>query len=163
MTLALKRYGLGILACVGALLVTTQLHAILDSGSFLLFLGAVVVSAAYGGLGPGLVVTALSVALIDFFFLGPRFTLRVVATADLILLAVYAAVAVCASWVSEWLRAGRERAEAQAKQAAAVARLFERHLADLERDDAARSEHERLMLLQQDLFNAPSKPPRNVS
>ena len=153
-----QRYAVGVVACVVALLVTTQLHAILDSGSFLLFLGAVVVSAAYGGLGPGLLVTAISVALIDFFFLVPKFSLRVIATADLVLLAVYALVAVCSSWVSEWLRAGRRKAEEQAQQAAAIARLFERHLADLERDDANRSTQERLLLLQQDQLRSSDRP-----
>jgi K+-sensing histidine kinase KdpD len=128
------RYAIAAAASLFALLITTQLHSLLDSGSFMVFLTAVVVAAGYGGLGPGLVATVLSVALIDFFFLAPRFSLRLVARADVLLLAVYALVAVFTSYFGEWLRAARRKAEDQAQNAAAIARLFERHVADLERE-----------------------------
>jgi K+-sensing histidine kinase KdpD len=128
------RYGAAAAASLAALVVTTQLHPFLDSGSFMVFLTAVVVSAGYGGLGPGLLATVLSVAFIDFFFVAPRYSLRVVARTDVLLLSVYALAAVFTSYFGEWLRAAKRRAESQAESAAAVALLFERHAADLKQE-----------------------------
>ena len=134
-----------------ALLVTTQLHGLLDSGSFMVFLSAVVVSAAFGGLGPGLIATALSIASIDFFFLAPTFSLRLIARADVILLGVYALAAVGSSYVAESLRAARQRAEENAEKAAALARLFERNMGELQKDVSAAA-------LRDDLTSGRSSP-----
>lgn len=153
------RYAAAGAASLFALLVTTQLHALLDSGSFMVFLTAVVVSAGYGGLGPGLVATVLSVALIDFFFLAPRFSFQLVARTDVLLVVVYALVAVFTSYFGEWLRAARRKAEDQAQKAAAMALLFERQMTDLERqlDDASPRANPASLLEPWRRFNA--RPP----
>jgi K+-sensing histidine kinase KdpD len=47
------------------------------SAPFLPFIAAVLIASRRGGLGPGLVATALSAAASDFFFVPPLFSLRV--------------------------------------------------------------------------------------
>jgi PAS domain S-box-containing protein len=73
----LKNYGVAI----AVIFLATGLMLVLDPYSeltkspFLLFFGATTISAWYGGRGPGLVATALSALLSNYFFLEPLFTL----------------------------------------------------------------------------------------
>ena len=90
-----------------------------------LFLAAIVVSAWYGGLGPGLVTSAIAV-LVKVYFILPPAGLRVSDVADVAYLLVFVLVAMlvsaltgelrCANAVKEELtvreRAAREEAEA---------------------------------------------------
>ncbi len=72
----LLRYGVAVLAVAGALNLKLLLVPWLERESpFPFFLAAVMVSAWYGGLKPGLLATVLSVPVIDFFFLEPIYTL----------------------------------------------------------------------------------------
>lgn len=69
----LVRYGIAVLvvAAIGGV----KLMIAPEDGSeapFLLLLGTVLISAWYGGLGPGLVATGLAVALANFAFMPPR-------------------------------------------------------------------------------------------
>ena len=67
------RYGVAALAVGVALLVKVLLDPLtVQDTPFLLVFGAIMVSAWYGGLGPGLLATAASVLITDFFFLYPR-------------------------------------------------------------------------------------------
>jgi signal transduction histidine kinase len=72
-----KRYGFAILSTLIALglmlLLDPYLH--LTQASFLLFFGAVTLSAFYGGRSPGLVATVLSSIFANYYFLEPRFSL----------------------------------------------------------------------------------------
>ena len=66
------RYGVAALvvgAAVGVKLLLDPLTA--QDTPFLLILGAIMVSAWYGGLGPGLLATGLSALATDYFFLDP--------------------------------------------------------------------------------------------
>jgi signal transduction histidine kinase len=69
------RYGASALAFGAAWLLTYALWPWLDPASTSLFFAAVMVAAFYGGLGPGLLATALSTLTIDFFFTPPFNTL----------------------------------------------------------------------------------------
>jgi PAS domain S-box-containing protein len=73
---ALGRYGLAIAATGGALvfmlLMDPALH--LNQASFLLFFGAVTLSAFYGGVKPGIVSTLFASLAANYFFLAPQFT-----------------------------------------------------------------------------------------
>jgi PAS domain S-box-containing protein len=72
----LSRYGVAVAAVTTLTLVKLLLAPVIERESpFIFFLASVLVSAWYGGLGPGLLATVLAVPLIDFFFLEPVHTL----------------------------------------------------------------------------------------
>ena len=65
---------LGITAAVIAnLLLATSLHAL---PTLFLFLSAIIFAAWFGGVGPGLAATALSILAFDYFFLSPIYSLN---------------------------------------------------------------------------------------
>jgi PAS domain S-box-containing protein len=57
-----------------ALLITSMRPPLMEN-PFIVFLGAVILSALFGGLAPAFVTTALSALLIRLFFIEPRFSL----------------------------------------------------------------------------------------
>lgn len=69
----IQRYGVAVLAVGVALLLMLLLDPwiAMKKTPFILFFGAVMVSAWYGGMGPGLLATLLSAVLSTFFFLHP--------------------------------------------------------------------------------------------
>nr|WP_166395318.1 PAS domain S-box protein [Rubrobacter marinus] len=78
----LARYGSAILAVVLALLLQLLLVPLFGSGPnaspFMMFFAAVMVAAYLGGLGPGLVATALSALLSSYFLLSPQYSLQLI-------------------------------------------------------------------------------------
>lgn len=65
-------YGVAALAVVVALLVKLLLDPLIEGETpFLLFFGALMVSAWFGGLRPGFFATALATFVADYFFLSP--------------------------------------------------------------------------------------------
>lgn len=74
----LRRYGVAVWLSLLALLLTLLLQQPMQQNSpspFLLFFAAVIVSAWYGGLGPALLTTALSVVVSDYFLLSRPYSL----------------------------------------------------------------------------------------
>jgi K+-sensing histidine kinase KdpD len=72
---AIWSYGIAVFS-VGAALVISQWPALhLEAAPVSLFLCAVVLSAWFGGVGPGLLATALSVLAFDYYFLPPMYSL----------------------------------------------------------------------------------------
>src|SRR5205814_9460516 len=67
----LSRYGAAIAISVLALLLAWALDPLLGAGPFALFLGAVMLSAWYGGLVSGLLATGLCALAVDYFFENP--------------------------------------------------------------------------------------------
>jgi PAS domain S-box-containing protein len=67
----------------------------------LLFYPAVVLSAGYGGLGPGLVATALSGLTIAYYWLPPRYSFAVSDLSDLLGLVIFLAVGLLISIINE--------------------------------------------------------------
>ncbi len=100
------RYGLAVLTVVLALLVMFLADPLLNRTPTLLFFAAVMLSSWYGGFGPGLVATGLSVFSVDYFLFPPLFRLSY-AEADILILSVFALTALLISW----LNAARLRAE----------------------------------------------------
>jgi PAS domain-containing protein len=89
----LRRYGVAVLATAAALLCRLALDAVLeDRAVFLLPMLALLVSAWYGGLGPGLLATGLSASVIGFALLEPRWTPTVALLADGLSLVVFVVV-----------------------------------------------------------------------
>ena len=106
------RYGVAILTVTAAFLVTELFLVVLQPTVFLLFLAAVMVTAWYGGLKPGLLATFVSTWIIGFFLLQPRlqFTLS---WSDFLRLTVFVAVATLISALSE----SRKRANESLREA----------------------------------------------
>src|SRR5690242_21559222 len=67
-----RRYGVAVAAVAVALLLKALLSSVLNVDiPFLLFFATVALSAWYGGLGPGLLATALAALSIDYLLLPP--------------------------------------------------------------------------------------------
>ncbi|MEO8397670.1 MAG: DUF4118 domain-containing protein, partial [Chloroflexota bacterium] len=71
---ALAGYGFAVAAVAIALLISLLLPSIFESFPFLLLFMAVTLSAWYGGLGPGLLASVLSIVVANQFFLYPSQT-----------------------------------------------------------------------------------------
>src|SRR5690242_7734746 len=91
------RYGLAVASVALALVVTSALENYTDRTP--LFYAAIVVSAWFGGMGPGLVAVVLATFAIDYFFFEPLHTLRPdVKQASF--LVVFSILAMLTSWMS---------------------------------------------------------------
>ena len=104
------RYGLAVLAVGAALLITASLEYYTDITP--LFYAAIVVSAWFGGMGPGILAVVLAELSIDYYFVEPLYTLGVRPKPnnkqkDNRVLAV----------LTSWMSSKRRRAEEQLRQA----------------------------------------------
>jgi PAS domain S-box-containing protein len=105
------RYGVAAITVGVALLVKLLLDPLtVQDTPFLLVFGAIIVSAWYGGLGPGLFATGLSVLATDYFFLYPvgSFTVFSLEGVDV---AAFVLEGVLVSVLTSSLRTARNRAE----------------------------------------------------
>jgi PAS domain S-box-containing protein len=101
------RYGIPILATVFATVVTHALRPMIDHGIMSVYFASVMVSAWYGGLGPGLLATGLSILVSDIFFFHPTYSLAVNRIDDLTALIVFSMV----SFLINLLNNAQTRAE----------------------------------------------------
>lgn len=108
-------YGVALLSVALALGATLLLEPLLDSTTTPLFFAAVMVSAWYGGLGPGLVATALSTLFLNYFFIEPFHSLNITDVGTLLRLSVFMMAAVLISSLNESLRTAQRKAEANLK------------------------------------------------
>ena len=105
------RYGVAALAVGVALLVKLLLDPLtVQDTPFLLVFGAIIVSAWYGGLGPGLLATGLSALATDYFYLYPvgSFTVFSLEGVDV---AAFLLEGVLVSVLTSSLRSARNRAQ----------------------------------------------------
>lgn len=100
----------------------------------LLFLGAVAVTAWYGGLWPGLLATLLGFIALDYFFELPAYSLEISEPRTLLESAAYVVVAVLLGSLNAQLRAARARAEASLSEARAAVRARDYALAAVSHD-----------------------------
>jgi PAS domain S-box-containing protein len=112
------RYGIPVLT-VGLILLLRLLltPAIGKASPFLLFTVAVMVSAWYGGLFPGIQATLLSAIVIIYFFLEPNNTLTVSNLADAVLLVLFTLIGLTISWLTDKLHLATKQAEFNLRQA----------------------------------------------
>jgi PAS domain S-box-containing protein len=111
------RYGVGALAVGVALGLKLLLDPwITDQSPFLLLAGAVALGAWFGGLGPGLLATALGALGADYFFLPPVGSLTGLGVAFLPLL-LFSLQGLLISSLVEALRSARRRAESSVLEA----------------------------------------------
>lgn len=108
----LLRYGLAVLSAGLALLLTRLLGHSMDASPAPLFFAAVIITAWYGGMGPGLFAIALSTFAIDYFLITPdeAFAITLV---DVPRVAAF----VLSAFLISSLTAARKRAEDALRQA----------------------------------------------
>lgn len=106
----LWRYGLAVITVAAALIITKSLEEYTEITT--LFYAAIVVSAWFGGMGPGLLSVLLATVAIDYYFVPPLYTLRL-GTKPISFLVVFGILAVLTSWMST----KRRRAEESLRQA----------------------------------------------
>ena len=111
------RYAVAVASVAFALALKTLLDPLsAQDAPFLLAFGAVMVSAWYGGLGPGLLATVLAGLGVDYFFLDPRGSFSGLGP-EAAPLAVFFLEGTLLSSVIGALRAARRRAEEGAREA----------------------------------------------
>src|SRR5437588_8538875 len=94
---ALLRYGIAVLSVAAATLLTRLLFGLGDSGISPQFFAAVLISAWFEGLGPGLVATFLSGIATGYFIMLPHTNSLALIRDDVLRVAVFSVVAVLAS------------------------------------------------------------------
>jgi PAS domain S-box-containing protein len=111
----LARYAVALLASALALLLTWLFRSFMERNLFLWFFVAIVIGAWYGGLGPGLLVTAIATLGIGYFFISP-FGLLDIGWEGLLRLGVFALIAMLISSLTEVRRQSALLAQAQREQ-----------------------------------------------
>ena len=104
------RYGLAVVTVAVALFITKSLQKYTDITP--LFYAAVVVSAWFGGMGPGLLAVVLASVALDYYFVPPLYTLRP-DLKQISFLLVFTLLAILISWMS----AKRKHAEQALREA----------------------------------------------
>ncbi|MFN6538740.1 MAG: ATP-binding protein [Nostoc sp. EkiNYC01] len=112
----LAPYIVALLTITISLLLSVLLSSLLKPTTFMLFFGAVAVSTWYGGMEAGLLATALSIVVIDYFFIEPLFTLFTYRIDSLVHLSVFLIVAIIVNWLHGQLRIYKQRLEKREKQ-----------------------------------------------
>lgn len=114
----LWRYGVAVFTVAIALCIRWLLTPLFGTTSpFLLFMLAVVVSAWYGGLKPGLLATLLSGLLGHYVFNNHLDSLSVSTPANIVRLGLFLLVGVQISWLTEQLHQAKRKSEAIARKA----------------------------------------------
>jgi signal transduction histidine kinase len=115
---AVRRYGIAVVSPLAALIVTVLLDETLPSPPRLLFAAAVAVSARYGGRGPGVLASILSVLAIDYTFVAPAGQAGLSHTEQLVYIAIFLFVAFTIGQTVESLRVAQHEAERRAAELA---------------------------------------------
>ena len=105
------RYGLAVVSVAAALVITSALQQYTDLTP--LFYAAIIFTAWFGGMGPGLVAVVLATFALDFFFIKPLYTLRP-DLKQVSFLIVFSILAILTSWMSS-KRQHTERALREAR------------------------------------------------
>jgi len=142
MVQALRKYGLAVVLTGIGTAVVIGLNQNLSRSFFSVLTCAVILSAWYGGLGPGLLASVLSVLSINYFIQTPRYQLAVANWGDGVQLIVFTAAAVLISVLTQ----SRDRARREAGQATEQAQQDEA-FAELARRGAAERDTERVIQL----------------
>jgi signal transduction histidine kinase/PAS domain-containing protein len=131
---AVRRYGLAVAAIALAFLAGIPLRSVADMTSlaFLLFTPAILVSAALGGLGPGLTATLLGGLAGEYIFREP-FGIVPETTDDIVPLVIFLLLGIGISLLSENLARARRAVMKMAADVEQQARELERTRADVDR------------------------------
>lgn len=108
----LLHYGVALLSVALAVGTNLQFSPYLAPTPTPPFFAAVMVSAWYGGLRPGLLATALSTLAINYFFIEPSYSLNIPNLGTLVQLGVFVMAAILINSLNEAQRVALRRAEA---------------------------------------------------
>jgi len=100
-------YGGAVAAVLAATIGTFSIYGWIAPSISLLFFPAVLVTAIYGGFGPGLLATALSTVIIALLFAPPRYTFDL-GVDDFVRIAVFTLIATATAWLSSRRRRAEE-------------------------------------------------------
>jgi PAS domain S-box-containing protein len=112
----LKGYSVAVIAVVIAFVLTQLIWSLIQPHLYPLFLGAVMVSSWYGGMGPGLFAIALSAVLCDYFFVPPIYSL-LPSRDGIVGLIQFVLVAGLISYLNTRLRSTQQIAQRNAREA----------------------------------------------
>jgi signal transduction histidine kinase/PAS domain-containing protein/putative methionine-R-sulfoxide reductase with GAF domain len=129
---ALVRYGVAVVATLLALAVTSSIAPYLERLIFVLFWPAVIGAAWFGGLGPAILASALSVLLVDYFLIGPPGEVSPASPEDLIPLAVFLLASTAVAMLTNAARTARRTAAQAAAKNAELAHELELQAMELE-------------------------------
>jgi len=99
------RYGLAVVSVAAALVITRSLERYTDITP--LFYAAIVISAWFGGMGPGLLAVVLSELAIDYYLVEPLYSLGL-GSKPITFLIVFGLLAMLTSWMSSQRRKAEE-------------------------------------------------------
>jgi PAS domain S-box-containing protein len=130
-----RRYLTALVLTIVATLLQIWLSHVLGGARYLMPIGAIVISATYGGFGPALLSIALSALAVTYLFIHPKESLLILSPADSIQLAIFTTVMIVLAWILSWYRAETARLrEARVEDVEEMARRVEderRRLADI--------------------------------
>jgi PAS domain S-box-containing protein len=113
------RYGYAVASVTAFVLLKRVLDPLgLWDSPFLLLFAPVMLSAWYGGFGPGLLATGLAAVVIDYHFLAPVGSLKIDHLADLVPIGVFVAEATLITYLTRRARWATERVEAALRDTA---------------------------------------------
>ncbi|UBF30579.1 DUF4118 domain-containing protein (plasmid) [Kovacikia minuta CCNUW1] len=132
--------GVALVSVAVALGIGLLLKPVIQPTPTTLFFVAVMISAWYGGLGPGMVATVLSTLAIDYCFIEPVHSLHNNEPGTLLRLGVFVLAALLVSGLNESRRIALRREQTlrqtgEAAQAEAQAEIRDRKQAELEREE----------------------------
>jgi signal transduction histidine kinase/CheY-like chemotaxis protein len=118
-----SRYVVAILATIGGATARAALTSLFAfEYPFMTFYPAVMVSAWFGGFWPGVLCTALSAAIVDYFWLTPIRSMAVSSVSDGVALATFAGIGIIVSALNDSLLRGRARDRSMREEALISAR-----------------------------------------
>jgi PAS domain S-box-containing protein len=125
-----------LLASAAALALSLALEPLVLTSTLPPFLVAVLVTAWFGGLGPGLVATILTALVNAYFFMVPGQTFVTTTASSAARLALFIGSAVAIAAVAARLRGARQEAALRAREAAAHQQEMQRSMAALRSSEA---------------------------
>ena len=145
----LLRYGIAVLSVATGLLLSLLLQPLANETNFLLFVAAVMISAWYGGLGAGLLATALAVLVSSYFLLPPLYTLNMADPDDVVHLGLFILVALLISSLHQKVRSAQRQAEELAQERQEL--LLREKQARVEAEAATRARDEFVAMVSHEL------------
>jgi PAS domain S-box-containing protein len=108
----LLQYGVALLSVVLALATNLLLQSYLEPTPTSVFFAAVMVSAWYGGLGPGLLATLLSTLAVNYFYIEPFYSFNLNNAAYIVQLSIFVLAALLINSLNQAQRSAKRKAEA---------------------------------------------------
>ena len=148
-------YAVSAILTLAAVALSKLLAPDLPEPNYLPFVAAVALSTWYGGIGAGLVSSALSVLAIDFAFLPPVGSLELTHSEEVVDTVVFVAVAAVISATTTALRRARALAEERARALVAANTALEQQMEEVKQlsEDLQRTREDVLRTVAHDLRN----------